>query len=147
MLRWQEALSEIECPNLKVQLLNDVLLSVFSNFIPNKQITARLNQAPLGHSKSLSRLSIGKTRHFIKVSVFPLPPPSRYGYPSWMAPVRVICIGHKRDMISGKSLKRYKLDLFWTLEIHIKCTLQALLWIIEISLTYDAIVIYRLFCI
>ena len=46
MFCWQEALSEIDRPNSKVQLLNDVLLNIFSNFIPNKQITARPQQAP-----------------------------------------------------------------------------------------------------
>ena len=46
MFRWQEVLSEIDCPNSKVRLLNDVLINIFSNFIPNKQITVRPRQAP-----------------------------------------------------------------------------------------------------
>ena len=46
MFRWQEVISEIECPSSKGQLLNDALLNIFSNFIPNKQITVRPRQAP-----------------------------------------------------------------------------------------------------
>ena len=46
MFRWQEVLSEIDCPNSKVRLLNDVLINLLSNFIPNKQITVRPWQAP-----------------------------------------------------------------------------------------------------
>ncbi len=46
LFRWREVLSEIDCPNLKVKLLNDVLLNIFSNFIPNKSITVRPRQAP-----------------------------------------------------------------------------------------------------
>ena len=46
MFWWQEALSGIECPNLKVQLFNDVLVNIFFNFIPNKQITVWPQQAP-----------------------------------------------------------------------------------------------------
>ena len=44
--RWHETLGGIACPNLKVVKLNEVLLNIFSNFIPNKIITVRPQQSP-----------------------------------------------------------------------------------------------------
>ena len=35
MFRWQEHLQKIACPNEQVKLLNEVLLSTYSNFVPN----------------------------------------------------------------------------------------------------------------
>ena len=36
MFAWQEHLGNITCPNEQVKLLNEVLLNIYSNFIPNK---------------------------------------------------------------------------------------------------------------
>ena len=46
MFRWQEHLDNLTCPNEQVELLNEVLLNIFSNFIPNKVKTIRPHQAP-----------------------------------------------------------------------------------------------------
>ena len=36
MFRWKEHLDNLTCPNEQVVLLNEVLLNIFSNFIPTK---------------------------------------------------------------------------------------------------------------
>ena len=46
MFRWRETLDEVVCPNLKVELLNEIILNIFSNFVPNKITTVRPRQAP-----------------------------------------------------------------------------------------------------
>ena len=46
MFPWKDTLSDIACPNLQVKTLNETLLNIFSNFIPNKTITVRPRQAP-----------------------------------------------------------------------------------------------------
>ena len=46
MSRWPETLDEVSCPNQQVSILNEVLLSIFSNFVPNKFTTVRPGQAP-----------------------------------------------------------------------------------------------------
>ena len=46
MFPWRDTLSDIVCPNLQVKTLNEILLNIFSNFIPNKTITVRPRQAP-----------------------------------------------------------------------------------------------------
>ena len=46
MFRWRETLDEVSCPNQQVSILNEVLLNIFSNFIPNKVTTVRPRQAP-----------------------------------------------------------------------------------------------------
>ena len=38
--------AEINCPNEQVNLLNQVLLNIFSNFIPNKIVKVKPQQAP-----------------------------------------------------------------------------------------------------
>ena len=35
MFKWREHLDNIACPNEQVELLNEVLLNIYSNFIPN----------------------------------------------------------------------------------------------------------------
>ena len=44
--RWQEHLNNITCPDEQVELLNEVLLNIYSNFIPNEVKTIRPRQAP-----------------------------------------------------------------------------------------------------
>ena len=44
--RWQEHLQKIACPNEQVKLLNEVLLNIYSNFIPNQVKTIKPRQAP-----------------------------------------------------------------------------------------------------
>ena len=46
MFRWRETLDEVSCPNQQVSILNEVLLNIFSNFIPNKVTTVRPRKAP-----------------------------------------------------------------------------------------------------
>ena len=46
MFRWHEHLDNMTCPNEQVKLLNEVLLNIYSNFIPNKVKTIRPRQAP-----------------------------------------------------------------------------------------------------
>ena len=46
MFAWQDELDNMTCPNEQVELLNEVLLNIFSNFIPNKVKTIRPRQAP-----------------------------------------------------------------------------------------------------
>ena len=43
---WKEHLDNLTCPNEQVELLNEVLLNIFSNFVPNKVKTIRPHQAP-----------------------------------------------------------------------------------------------------
>ena len=47
MFRWHEHLQSLIYPNEQVKLLNEVLLNIYSNFIPNKVKTIRPQQAPL----------------------------------------------------------------------------------------------------
>ena len=46
MFRWQQHLDNITCPDEQVKLLNEVLLNIYSNFIPNEVKTIRPRQAP-----------------------------------------------------------------------------------------------------
>ena len=46
MFRWHEHLGKITCPNEQVKLLNEVLLNIYSNFIPNQIKTIKPRQAP-----------------------------------------------------------------------------------------------------
>ena len=46
MFAWQDQLDNVTCPNEQVELLNEVLLNIYSNFIPNKVKTIRPRQAP-----------------------------------------------------------------------------------------------------
>ena len=46
MFKWREHLDNIGCPNEQVKLLNEVLLNIYSNFIPNRVQTIRPRQAP-----------------------------------------------------------------------------------------------------
>ena len=46
MFAWHEHLDNMMCPNDQVKMLNEVLLNIYSNFIPNKVKTVRPHQAP-----------------------------------------------------------------------------------------------------
>ena len=46
MFRWHEHLHSLICLNEQVKVLNEVLLNIYSNFIPNKVKTIRPQQAP-----------------------------------------------------------------------------------------------------
>ena len=46
MFRWREHLENLTCPNEQVRLLNEVLLNIYTNFIPNNVKTIRPRQAP-----------------------------------------------------------------------------------------------------
>ena len=46
MFKWHEHLDKIKCPNEQVKLLNEVLLNIYSNFIPNQTKTIRPRQLP-----------------------------------------------------------------------------------------------------
>ena len=46
MFAWHEHLDNMTCPNEQVKLLNEILLNIYSNFIPNKVKTIRPCQAP-----------------------------------------------------------------------------------------------------
>ena len=45
MFPWSDTFSEVICPDLQVKTLNEILLNIFSNFIPNKIITVRSRRA------------------------------------------------------------------------------------------------------
>ena len=46
IFKWHEDLDKIGCPNEQVKLLNEVLLNIYSNFIPNQTKTIRPRQLP-----------------------------------------------------------------------------------------------------
>ena len=46
MFPWRKTLEEVACLNMKVAPLNEILLNIFSNFIPNKTVTVRPREAP-----------------------------------------------------------------------------------------------------
>ena len=46
MLSWHEHLDNMICSNEQVKLLNEVLLNIYSNFIPKKVKTINPRQAP-----------------------------------------------------------------------------------------------------
>lgn len=46
MFAWQEHPSNITCPNEQVKLLNEVLLNIYANFIPNKVKRIQPREAP-----------------------------------------------------------------------------------------------------
>ena len=46
MFAWHEHLDNMTCPNEQVKLLNEVILNIYSNFIPNNVTTIRPRQAP-----------------------------------------------------------------------------------------------------
>ena len=46
MFPWHEHLNNMICPDDQAELLNKVLLNIYSNFIPNKDKTIRLHPAP-----------------------------------------------------------------------------------------------------
>ena len=46
MYKWHKSFAEINCPSEQVNLLNQVLLNIFSNFIPNKIAKVKPQQAP-----------------------------------------------------------------------------------------------------
>ena len=46
MFNWREHFDEIACPGEQVKLLNEVLLNIYSNFIPNEVKTVKTRQAP-----------------------------------------------------------------------------------------------------
>ena len=45
MFALQDQLDNFTCPNERVELLNEVLLNIYSNFIPNKVKTIRPRKA------------------------------------------------------------------------------------------------------
>ena len=46
MFRWREHVENLTCPNKQVKLLNEVLLNIYTNFIPNEVKAIRPRQAP-----------------------------------------------------------------------------------------------------
>ena len=46
MFKWREYLDNITCPNEQAKMLNEVLLNIYSNFIPNRVKAIRADQAP-----------------------------------------------------------------------------------------------------
>ena len=46
MLSWHEHLDNMICSNEQVKLLNEILLNIYSNFIPKKFKTINPRQAP-----------------------------------------------------------------------------------------------------
>ena len=46
MFHWREALENITCPSHQVEILNEVLLNIFSNFIPNEFVTVKPKDVP-----------------------------------------------------------------------------------------------------
>ena len=46
LFNWQKHLGSLQCPNEQVKLLNETLLNIYSNFIPNKIKTIRPNEVP-----------------------------------------------------------------------------------------------------
>ena len=46
MYNWHKSLAEVNCPNEQVRLVNQVLLNIFINFIPNKIVKVKPLQTP-----------------------------------------------------------------------------------------------------
>ena len=46
MYNWHKSFAEISCPNEQVNLLNQVLTSIFNNFIPNEIVIVEPQQIP-----------------------------------------------------------------------------------------------------
>ena len=46
LFKWHDHLGKIACPNEQVKLLNEVLLNIYTNFIPNQVKTVRPRQVP-----------------------------------------------------------------------------------------------------
>jgi len=46
MFNWQKHLGSLKCSNEQVKLLNETLLNIYSNFIPNKVKNIRPNEVP-----------------------------------------------------------------------------------------------------
>ena len=66
--RWRETLHEIGCPNMKVLELNEILLNIFSNFIPNKIIKIKPKQSPwvIQPINNFIRKKNGAYKNFVK---------------------------------------------------------------------------------
>ena len=47
MFHWREALENITCPSHQVEILNEVLLNIISNLIPNEFVTEKPKDVPL----------------------------------------------------------------------------------------------------
>ena len=60
LYRWQETFQELQCLNLQ---LNEVLINIFSNFIPNTTKTVRPRQAP-SITKSIKNFTRKKNRAY-----------------------------------------------------------------------------------
>ena len=46
LFNWRKHLGSLQCPNEQVKLLNETLINIYSNFIPNKTKTIRPNEVP-----------------------------------------------------------------------------------------------------
>ena len=68
LYNWQDIFQDLECPNLQVEAINDVLTNIFSNFIPNEIKTIQPRQAPW-ITQSIKNFIQKKNRaykHFVK---------------------------------------------------------------------------------
>ena len=66
MFPWRKTFEEVACPHMKVALLNEILLNIFSNFIPSKTVTVRPRQAPWMPVKNFIRRKNGAYITFIR---------------------------------------------------------------------------------
>eukprot|EP00112_Aurelia_sp_Birch-Aquarium-sp1_P011854 Seg2490.5 transcript_id=Seg2490.5/GoldUCD/mRNA.D3Y31 product="hypothetical protein" protein_id=Seg2490.5/GoldUCD/D3Y31 len=68
IFRWHEHLNNMTDPDDQAQFLNEVLLNIYSNFIPNKVKTIRPHQAPwiTDNVKNFLRNKDRAYRNFVK---------------------------------------------------------------------------------
>ena len=68
MYPWCNDLGSITCPSQQVDILNEVLLNIFSNFIPNKFVTIKLKDVPwiTGSIKSMIQKKNRASKSFVK---------------------------------------------------------------------------------
>ena len=68
MFRWHEHLNNMICPDDQAELLNEVLLNIYSNFIPNKVKKIRRHQAPwiTNNVKNFLRKKNRAYRNFVR---------------------------------------------------------------------------------
>ena len=68
MYPWRNVLGSTTCPSQQVDILNEVLLNIFSNFIPNKFVTVKSKDVPwiTGSIKSMIQKKNRAYKSFVK---------------------------------------------------------------------------------
>ena len=69
MFHWRETIGGLSCPNQQVEMLTEILLNIFSNFIPNEVTTVKPQQAPwvTKSIKNFIRKKNRKYKNFVRI--------------------------------------------------------------------------------